>query len=103
MVKGYIFCYRTSAEANKMFDQLVELRTKTNIKFNLIQLSSLDEIPYPYWVSLAVCNDDDFGDFDKFLAGIGFDSGDADTYALEGRVYDIIYGNVVIIRRSRWR
>lgn len=86
MIKGFLLCYRTGKEANKIFDDLVALRKKTNIQYDLFQLLNETDVPYPHVIIISVsCID--FDALDKTLCE--FDFGNVDTYALEGRIHEI--------------
>lgn len=86
LIKGFLLCYRTGIEANKIFDTLMSLRTRIPIEYEVFQYLNEMDVPYPHVIVLAV-EDKNFNVFDNFITGFNF--GDVDIYTLENRLHEI--------------
>lgn len=86
IIKGFILCYKTGVEANRVFDDLVSLRNKSPIEYDLFQYLNEMDVPYPHVVIIAV-REKDFKTLDIVLTD--FDFKDVDIYALDNRLHEI--------------
>lgn len=86
IIKGFILCYKTGVEANRVFDNLVSLRNKSPIEYDLFQYLNEMDVPYPHVVIIAV-REKDFKTLDIVLTD--FDFKDVDIYALDNRLHEI--------------
>ncbi len=95
---GFLFCYKTGKEAEKIYNALISLNL--NLNYNILQLLNESDIPYPHVILISLQNLSDLNKLDIILSKNNFPFGNVDTYTLSHRLHEII--EMTIIKGARY-